>query len=45
VRDDVSLNKIIFAVSTAIEANFDRGDWAELGILNWRIGASRPARP
>lgn len=33
MRDDVSPNKVILAVSKAIEAKFDRGDWIELGIL------------
>src|ERR1700738_2808745 len=30
---DVSPNKVVLAVSKAIKAKFDRGDWIELGIL------------
>jgi len=34
MRDDVGSNKVILAVSKAIEARFDRGDWIGLGILS-----------
>jgi hypothetical protein len=33
MRDDVNPDKVILAVSKAIEAKFDQGDWIELGIL------------
>jgi hypothetical protein len=33
MREDVKPNKVILAVTKAIEAKFDRGNWIELGIL------------
>jgi len=33
MRDGVRTNKLILAVSKAIEAKFDRSDWIELSML------------